>query len=96
MKNKTSPSELRKIMEGDFDLEVHRERENQDVKWGEQNHNSSRWMMILGEEYGEMQKALLEGDMAQFHRELIQTAAVCKAIWECSSRNNWREYKYLY
>jgi hypothetical protein len=29
------------------------ERTRQDAKWGRQDHEPARWLMILGEEYGE-------------------------------------------
>ena len=30
------------------------ERNKQDIKWGEQNHNIYKWLAILGEEVGEV------------------------------------------
>lgn len=36
------------------------ERARQDQKWGEQNHGDERWHLILGEEVGEVAKAILE------------------------------------
>lgn len=38
------------------------ERERQDAKWGEQNHHPDRWMAILGEEFGELCKEIVEFD----------------------------------
>lgn len=79
------------------------ERVRQDVKWGEQNHDAERWMLILGEEYGEAQKAALELTVAverkpldaakvvrfvgEYRRELVQVAAVALAAIECLDRN---------
>lgn len=39
---------------------IYDERRRQDQKWGEQNHPDHIWALILGEEYGELQKAILE------------------------------------
>ena len=50
--------------------EMNRQRE----KWGVQRHHDERWLTILGEEFGEASKAILEdGDL---DAELIQIAAV--------------------
>ncbi len=65
------------------------ERMAQDAKWGEQNHSPLYWLGILGEEYGEVCKAVIEGDAAGAIQELIQLAAVAQAMYECSMRNNW-------
>lgn len=40
--------------------EVFRERFNQDLKWGVQNHDPFAWSAILSEEVGEMNKAILD------------------------------------
>lgn len=40
--------------------EIKEERERQDSKWGKQNHCPKTWLMILGEEVGEANKAVLE------------------------------------
>lgn len=40
------------------------EREQQDAKWGEQNHDPILWCAILGEEVGEVNKAALEARVA--------------------------------
>ena len=77
-------------------LDVLAERERQDAKWGEQNHDPFTWLAILGEEYGECCKEALEmkfanvedpsGYLANFRSELVQTAAVALAIIECLDR----------
>jgi hypothetical protein len=70
------------------------EREKQDKKWGEQNHDIATWLEILGEEYGEICKADLEykfssnsindsGLKNQILEEIIQTTAVGLAMIEC-------------
>ncbi|PJI53371.1 hypothetical protein CTI14_29520, partial [Methylobacterium radiotolerans] len=40
--------------------EVLEERLRQDAKWGVQNHDPPTWLMILGEEVGEVNQAALE------------------------------------
>ncbi len=72
------------------------ERQAQDKKWGEQNHNSFMWLSILMEEVGEVSKAALEAEhnqykhtalLGEYHNELIQVAAVAIAMIECVHRN---------
>lgn len=72
------------------------ERKLQDAKWGEQNHEPADWMLILGEEFGEVCKAALEakfnGDklpdacLSEYRMELVQTAAVAVAAIEALDR----------
>ena len=71
---------------------VLKERERQDKKWGEQNHDIATWLEILGEEYGEACKADLEyrfGDKSRSKilEEIIQTTAVGLAMIESWIRN---------
>lgn len=86
--------EMRHVMD-----EVLLERFRQDVRWGEQNHGPFTWLAILGEEVGEVNRAVLEankgGDfddlaLADYRRELIQVAAVAMAMIECLDRNEWK------
>lgn len=72
-----------------FEELVKSERDRQDIKWGVQRHQWCEWSTILGEEYGEVAKACLElrfnypkASLQKIEEELVQTAAVCKAIWE--------------
>lgn len=77
-----------------------RERERQDKRWGEQNHDPFLWMTILGEEYGEACKAALESRFGggherengpeEYREELIQVAAVAIAAIECLDRGKWK------
>lgn len=74
--------------------QVARERERQDAKWGEQNHEPSIYLMILGEEVGEANKAALEarfgnGSLKDYREELIQIAAVAVAMVESYDRNKY-------
>ena len=73
--------------------DVVRERVRQDKKWGPQNHNTFKWLAILGEEVGEVNQAALENHfggkktLEDYVEELIQTAAVAVAAVECIKRN---------
>lgn len=68
-------------------VSVDAERYRQDAKWGEQNHEPAIWLTILQEEVGETAKAVLEGQIIDYHKELIQVAAVACAAAECLERN---------
>ena len=63
------------------------ERTKQDSKWGEQNHDIFKWLAILGEEVGEVNKASLENKYDEIINELIQTGAVVIAMIESLERN---------
>lgn len=65
------------------------ERDKQDRKWGEQNHTPDYWVGILGEEFGEFARAVIERDLIAAKNEAVQVAAVAIAILECSDRNDW-------
>lgn len=75
------------------------ERDYQDRKWGaDRNHYNSTWLMILGEEVGEANKAALEykfgleceqeDKIKELRKELVQVAAVAIAFLECLDRNH--------
>ena len=69
------------------------ERDTQDEKWGDQNHNNYRWLAILSEEIGELAKEINEDDetsasLARIQEELCQVATVAVAWMECLMRNN--------
>ena len=66
--------------------EVKSEREKQDLKWGVQDHDPLKWNAILGEEFGEVSKSILEDDSYNYRQELIQVAAVAIAAVECHDR----------
>ena len=56
------------------------ERERQDIKWGDQTHNSdSHWTVILTEELGEVAREVYEKNEPDMYTEIIQCAAVCFA-----------------
>lgn len=65
------------------------ERERQDAKWGQQDHIASVWGCIIGEEAGEVCKAINEYGFAPTSEnidavfiESVQTAACCVALCE--------------
>lgn len=53
------------------------EMRRQNAKWGQQDHDAYEWVSIIGEEFGEVFKALNEDDEAGYRKELIETAACC-------------------
>ncbi len=67
--------------------EVINEMVLQDSKWSpDRNLSYLLWNAILGEEVGEVSKAILEGD-ENLRQELIQVAAVAIQFIECIDRN---------
>jgi DNA polymerase-3 subunit epsilon len=62
------------------------ERQRQDTKWGEQNHDGEKWVLIATEELGEVCQALLKKDSANYMQELTQLAAVMLAWLQCEHR----------
>jgi NTP pyrophosphatase (non-canonical NTP hydrolase) len=67
--------------------EVAAERERQDGLWGEQNHIPVEYYTILVEEIGEVARALCEGDVLGYRKELIHSSAVAVAMIEAFDRN---------
>lgn len=70
---------------------IRAERERQDKKWGEQNHDDYRWLAILTEEVGELAQAILHDEFGGSHAgttqtELVQVAAVAVQWLECMER----------
>jgi hypothetical protein len=61
---------------------IKQERYRQDFKWGECDHDPALWLAIIGEEYGELCKAYLEGNKEGLEVEAIQVAACCVAMLE--------------
>lgn len=66
--------------------DVAKERKRQLGKWGVQDHERPFWMVILGEEYGEVCRAVFEGENSNYREELIQVAAVAVAAVEAYDR----------
>jgi len=79
------------LLRMDVMVDVDRERERQNQKWGVQRHNINVWLGILSEEFGEVAQAInrinfpndaKETDADDLYKELIQVAAVAVAIAE--------------
>lgn len=70
---------------------VYKELQRQELKWGKQDHSEPDWYVILGEEVGEVARAIFECHGKQlnenYREELIQVAAVCMAALENYDRN---------
>lgn len=83
---------------GDAIQSVMSERQRQDAKWGEQNHEPQFWVGILGEEFGELCQAINEtvfnngptekekGGYANMRAEAVQVAAVAVSFIEYLDR----------
>lgn len=74
---------------------INEERERQDSRWGEQDHDPITWMSILTEEVGEAAHAANENkwneqSLDDFKNEMVQVAAVAQAIIECLERASLR------
>lgn len=70
--------------------EIVNERGRQDMKWGIQNHKPADWISILGEEFGEVCRAIFEKDAKNYREELIHVAAVAMSMAECYDRDPWK------
>lgn len=71
--------------------EIQEERQRQDAKWGEQNHDDTWWLAILMEEVGELAQAMLHSSFGGPHAgtertELTQVAAVAVQWLEAMRR----------
>jgi NTP pyrophosphatase (non-canonical NTP hydrolase) len=74
------------------------ERKSQDDKWGEQDHDLATWCLILGEEVGEVNQAVLENrfdspkySIDDVKLELIQVAAVAVSMLESINRQQYKK-----
>lgn len=65
-----------KITKEAFNNLIQIERNAQDEKWGEQQHNDEKWLAIILEELGEAAKAVLEENEEGILEETVQVAAV--------------------
>jgi len=70
------------------------ERQQQDVKWGEQNHDPFTYLAILVEEVGELAQAALHVRFGgrkskSLREEAVHVAAVALAMVECLDRKKW-------
>lgn len=80
--------------------EVREERQLQNAKWGEQNHNVCEWVSILAEEVGEVSKEAVDlhfkygitdkqteqNRIENYRKECIQVAAVAIQMVESLDR----------
>lgn len=71
--------------------EILNERRQQELKWGQQNHDGPFYLTILMEEVGELAEAILEHRAkvwpdGNIRKEAIQIAAVATAIVEAFDR----------
>lgn len=74
------------------------ERRRQDRLFGQQNHDPAWWMVILGEEFGEMSQAVCDSRWKDVNtglrdavREAEQVAAVAIAFIQCMKRGKWAD-----
>jgi hypothetical protein len=90
-------------MKPTFDVlwEVGHERKRQNERFAEQNHPLGHWIIILGEEFGEVCRAAYEAvnalavhgpvgyeaELRAARQELVQVAAVAVAMIESLDRN---------
>ena len=92
MKQKINKNSINNKKKGNIHMNnfynlIQKERERQDDKWGIQRHDWNTWSTILTEECSEVAKACLEigfknNTLDELEEELIQVAAVSKAIYE--------------
>lgn len=65
-----------------FEKAVIAERCAQEGNWSKQRHPLDYWMVILVEEVGEVARAVLNDCNLETRKELVQAAAVCRAMVE--------------
>ena len=58
------------------------ERQNQDSKWGDQNHSLPEWCTILGEEFGELCEAVNETVL--YNADKPERAGIENILKECT------------
>lgn len=58
------------------------ERERQDKKWGTEPLPPVRWLVVLGEEFGEVSRALHDDKPDEYYEEMIHVAAVALSACE--------------
>jgi len=61
---------------------ISKENIRQIEKWGWQDHDMFKWYTIIGEEFGEIGKAMLEQNKSKIVKEAIQTATLALKIAE--------------
>ena len=63
------------------------ERQEQDKKFGDQDHEPLMWLAIIGEEFGEASQEIIEDRPKEYREELVQLAAACVAALESFDKN---------
>jgi hypothetical protein len=70
------------------------ERERQHLRWGVQELTMPEWFAVLGEEFGEVGKLIVEGwvlseevSVEELRREIVHVAAVAVSIVEAIDRD---------
>src|SRR5436190_1492862 len=71
--------------------EVADERHRQLSLWGDQLHSQLVWLSILGEEFGEVGRAINEKNEQEYRAELVEVAAVAVAAVESLDKNKTLE-----
>lgn len=71
--------------------DIVKERQAQDDKFGTQDHDKLMWLAIIGEEFGEVSKEIIESQFdpkykCNYREELVQLAASCIAALESLDR----------
>lgn len=83
-----------------LEREIRHELAIQDSRFSEQNHDPFKWLSILTEELGEAAQAANDAfdwqnkcwkpsEVERYREELIQVAAVAKAMLESLDRGKW-------
>ena len=93
MATSTRTPEFYAVLRDNIFQDICAERDRQDAKWGEQNHDDLTWFAIFVEEVGEISKALIPAgvggyvDEANVDEEITQAAAVMVAWMQSRHRN---------
>lgn len=78
----------------DFVDETGREVDHQLRKWGEQYHSPDYWLGIVGEEFGEVAKAVIERNRTATAKEVVHLAACLYQLYfavASEPKTRWEE-----
>ena len=73
----------------DFDTicgEIREERERQIEKWSDGIRNADTMIRVIGEEFGEVCRAVNDDDASNYREEFVQLAACCVKAIQCFDR----------
>lgn len=70
----------------EMEQHVSQQIEKQNKKWGWQDHDPVVWLAIMAEEFGEVAKAVIEGNHEECWRELSQLLALGHRLAERTNR----------